>query len=37
AGFAWQKSLQVADKREWMTLVRNQAQIVASPLEVTVK
>jgi len=37
AGFAWQNDLEATDKAEWLALVRNQTQIVASPLEVIIK
>ena len=37
AGFAWQKSGQVANAADWEAMLIKQAQIVANPLKVTVK
>lgn len=37
AGFAWEKSGQVASVEDWESLIRQQAQIMASPLSVSIK
>ncbi|SHJ04052.1 DUF4861 domain-containing protein [Pseudozobellia thermophila] len=37
AGFAWEKSGQVASVEDWETLLSQQAQIMSSPLSVTIK
>lgn len=37
AGFAWEKSGQVASVEDWESLIRQQAQIMSSPLSVSIK
>jgi len=37
AGFAWQKSGQVANGSDWDTLLQKQAEMLANPLKVTIK
>jgi hypothetical protein len=37
AGFAWQKSGQIASESDWDALLTKQAKIVASPLKVIIK
>ena len=37
AGFAWQKSGQIASESDWDALLTKQAKIVASPLKIRVK
>ncbi|MDN3596718.1 DUF4861 family protein [Zunongwangia endophytica] len=35
AGFAWEKSGDVANKKEWQQMLEKQSKIIASPLKVT--
>ena len=37
AGFAWQKSGQVANEADWDTLLQKQAKLLANPLSITIK
>lgn len=37
AGFAWQKSGQIHTQKDWEDLLKKQAQIIANPLQVTIK
>lgn len=37
AGFAWQKSGQVANANDWDTLLQKQSKMLAKPLKITIK
>ncbi len=37
AGFAWQKSGQVANEADWDTLLQKQAKLLANPVRITIK
>lgn len=37
AGFAWQKSGQIHTQKDWEDLLKKQAQIIANPLQITIK
>jgi len=37
AGFAWQKSGQIADEADWDTLLQKQAKMLANPLKIMIK
>ena len=37
AGFAWQKSGQIANQADWDTLLQKQAKLLANPLRITIK
>ena len=37
AGFAWQKSGQIHTQKDWEDMLKKQAQIIANPLQVTIK
>ncbi|MGM8361642.1 DUF4861 domain-containing protein [Flavobacterium sp. ARAG 55.4] len=37
AGFAWQKSGQIANEADWDTLLQKQAKMLANPLKITIK
>ncbi|WP_336732219.1 DUF4861 family protein [Chryseobacterium sp. VD8] len=37
AGFAWQKSGEIQNQKDWENLLKKQTQIIANPLQITIK
>jgi len=37
AGFAWQKSGEIQTQKDWENLLKQQTQIIANPLQITIK